>query len=106
MYAKNNSKLSLDIIINLKNLDSETSLFNLIKFEKLLKLSLLANDISIRYIHRNETNFNYYSMFLYMIASENKIILINSDYTLGILIDDNQKFLHDKYDKKEYLPEN
>lgn len=100
MYAKNNSELSLDILVNLKSLNNQASLFNLVQFEKLLKLSLLDNNISIRYVHGNETNFNYYSIFPYMVASDKKIILINSDYTLGILIDDNQKFLHDEYNKK------
>lgn len=102
-YAKNYLDLVIKQIVNFKNLGNDVTSSNLEQLEKLLPLLLLKNKTSIKYIYGKENNPNYYSIFPYSIASDNYIILINSDYTLGMLINENQKYLINEFNKKNKL---
>lgn len=102
-YAKNYPDLVIKQIVNFKNLGNDVTSSNLEQLEKLLPLLLLKNKTSIKYIYGKENNPNYYSIFPYSIASDNYIILINSDYTLGMLINENQKYLINEFNKKNKL---
>lgn len=102
-YAKNYPDLVIKQIVNFKNLGNDVTSSNLEQLEKLLPLLLLKNKTSIKYIYGKENNPNYYSIFPYSIASDNYIILINSDYTLGMLINENQKYLINEFKKKNKL---
>ncbi|MFR1755752.1 MAG: helix-turn-helix domain-containing protein [Thomasclavelia spiroformis] len=102
-YAKNYPDLVIKQIVNFKNLGNDVTSSNLEQLEKLLPLLLLKNKTSIKYIYGKENNPNYYSIFPYSIASDNYIILINSDYTLGMLINENQKDLINEFNKKNKL---
>ena len=102
-YAKNYPDLVIKQIVNFKNLGNDVTSSNLEQLEKLLPLLLLKNKTSIKYIYGKENNPNHYSIFPYSIASDNYIILINSDYTLGMLINENQKYLIDEFNKKNKL---
>ena len=102
-YAKNYPDLVIKQIVNFKNLGNDVTSSNLEQLEKLLPLLLLKNKTSIKYIYGKENNPNHYSIFPYSIASDNYIILINSDYTLGMLINENQKYLINEFNKKNKL---
>ena len=102
-YAKNYPDLVIKQIVNFKNLGNDVTSSNLEQLEKLLPLLLLKNKTSIKYIYGKENNPNYFSIFPYSIASDNYIILINSDYTLGMLINENQKYLINEFNKKNKL---
>ena len=102
-YAKNYPDLVIKQIVNFKNLGNDVTSSNLEQLEKLLPLLVLKNKTSIKYIYGKENNPNYYSIFPYSIASDNYIILINSDYTLGMLINENQKYLINEFNKKNKL---
>ena len=102
-YAKNYPDLVIKQIVNFKNLGNNVTSSNLEQLEKLLPLLLLKNKTSIKYIYGKENNPNHYSIFPYSIASDNYIILINSDYTLGMLINENQKYLINEFNKKNKL---
>lgn len=102
-YAKNYPDLVIKQIVNFKNLSNDLTSSNLDQFKKLLPLLLLKNRTTIKYIYGKENNPNYYSIFPYSITSDNYIILINSDYTLGILISENQKYLINEFNKKNKL---
>ena len=102
-YAKNYPDLVIKKIVNFKNLGNDVTSSNLEQLEKLLPLLLLKNKTSIKYIYGKENNPNHYSIFPYSIASDNYIILINSDYTLGMLINENQKYLINEFNKKNKL---
>lgn len=102
-YAKNYPDLVIKQIVNFKNLGNDVTSSNLEQLEKLLPLLLLKNKTSIKYIYGKENNPNYYSIFPYSITSDNYIILINSDYTLGMLINENQKYLINEFNKKNKL---
>lgn len=102
-YAKNNSALKIRQIINLKNLYNDISLSNLNQLQKLLPLSLLENDITIKYIYGKENNDSYYSAFPYMIISDEYVLLINSTYSLGILLGESQNYFLEEFKKKEHF---
>mgnify|MGYP005764238269 CR=1 FL=1 len=102
-YAKNYPDLVIKQIVNFKNLGNDVTSSNLEQLEKLLPLLLLKNKTSIKYIYGKENNPNHYSIFPYSIASDNYIIIINSDYTLGMLINENQKYLINEFNKKNKL---
>lgn len=99
-YAKNNPDLMVEQIVNLKKLDNDIDSSNLNQFQKLLPLMLLDNKITIKYMYSKIDNTNFYSIFPYTISSRNYVLLINSDYSLGMLADDDQKYLKNEFNKK------
>ncbi|WRK52660.1 hypothetical protein SD457_20620 [Coprobacillaceae bacterium CR2/5/TPMF4] len=105
-YAKNNPDLMVEQIVNLKKLDNDIDSSNLNQFQKLLPLMLLDNKITIKYMYSKIDNTNFYSIFPYTISSRNYVLLINSDYSLGMLADDDQKYLKNEFNKKANFQNN
>lgn len=106
LSAKNNPDLIIEQIVNFKNLNNDITSTNLDQFNKLLPLALLENNVTIKYIYGKEGGTNYYSIFPYIIISSNYIVLINSDYTLGMLVNENQQYLINEYYKKSKSAKN
>lgn len=103
-YARSNPQLQIEQIITLNNLESnDITNTNLIQFQKVLQLLLLNNNVTLEYLYNQNNNLGYYGIFPYMIATQNNILLINTDATLGMLINDNLAYLRPEYDKKHKL---
>lgn len=99
-YAKNNPDLKITQITNFKNRNNDINASNLTQLSKLLPFFLLDNNIMIRYIYSQEDNLSYYSIFPYAISSKNYVMLINNDFSSGILTNDNIQMIQSEIDKK------